>query len=127
MTLKEKAKSIKILIPALFFALKMKEKPILAKILAGITVGYALSPIDLIPDFIPILGYLDDLIILPLLASITIKLIPKEVMDICKEEAAELWRDGKPKKWYFALPILLIWILMLCLFIKAVILSSILQ
>lgn len=127
MTLKEKAKSIKILIPTLFIALKKKETPILAKILAGITVGYALSPIDLIPDFIPVLGYLDDLIILPLLASVTIKLIPKEVMDICKEEAAELWRDGKSKKWYYALPIFLIWILMICLFIKIVISFSMLQ
>lgn len=119
MNLKEKTKSVKILIPALFIALKKKETPILAKFLAGITVAYALSPIDLIPDFIPILGYLDDLIILPLLASLTIKFIPKEIMDICKEEAAELWRNGKPKKWYYALPIILIWLIVLILFIHA--------
>lgn len=119
MNLKDKAKSIKILIPALFIALKKKETPVLAKILAGITVGYALSPIDLIPDFIPILGYLDDLIILPLLASITIKLIPKEVMELCKEEAAELWSNGRPKKWYYALPIILIWVIIIILLISA--------
>jgi uncharacterized membrane protein YkvA (DUF1232 family) len=113
MDFKEKAKAVKILIPALYLALKKKETPVSAKILAGITVGYALSPIDLIPDFVPVLGYLDDLIILPLLASLTIRFIPKEVLDLCKAEAAELWVDGKPKKWYFALPVILIWALVI--------------
>lgn len=111
MTLKEKSKEIKIVIPALFIALKKKETPISAKILAGITIGYALSPIDLIPDFIPVLGYLDDLLLLPLLASLTIKLIPKEIMETCKEEAFGLWSNGKPKKWYYAIPIILMWVL----------------
>lgn len=64
MTLKERAKKLKQDIPTVFLSLKDKETPIFAKIFAGITVGYALSPIDLIPDFIPILGYLDDVIIL---------------------------------------------------------------
>ena len=58
MSLKDTARKIKKEIPAVFLALKDKDTPILAKILAGITVAYALSPIDLIPDFIPILGYL---------------------------------------------------------------------
>ena len=80
MDFKEKAKAIKIYIPALFIAMRRKDTPIGAKILAGITVGYALSPIDLIPDFIPVLGYLDDLILLPLLAAMAIKLIPDEVI-----------------------------------------------
>lgn len=119
MNLKEKAKEIKLLIPALFIALKKKETPISAKIFAGITIGYALSPIDLIPDFIPVLGYLDDLIILPLLASLAIRLIPKEILDACKEEAAGLWNNGKPKKWYYAVPIILIWALIIILFISA--------
>lgn len=121
MNLKEKAKSIKILVPALFIALKKKETPISAKIVAGITVGYALSPIDIIPDFIPVLGYLDDLIILPLLASLAVKLIPKELMDSCKEEAEGLWNSGKPKKWYYAIPIVLLWVLIIILILFAVI------
>ena len=75
MNLKEKAKALKIDIPALFIAMKKRETPIAAKIIAGIAVGYALSPIDLIPDFIPVLGYLDDLIILPLLVALAIRLI----------------------------------------------------
>lgn len=109
MNLREKAKAIKIYIPALFIAMKKKETPVLAKITAGITVGYALSPIDIIPDFIPVLGYLDDLIILPLLVTLAIRMIPREVMDSCKAEAEGFWTDGKPKKWYYALPIIILW------------------
>lgn len=119
MNLKEKARSVKILIPALFIAMKKKETPIAAKIIAGITIGYALSPIDIIPDFIPLLGYLDDLIILPLLASFAIKLIPKELMDQYIEEAGGLWTNGKPKKWYYALPIIILWMIIIALIIHA--------
>ncbi|SHI65667.1 YkvA family protein [Parasporobacterium paucivorans] len=111
MNLKEKAKALKIYIPALFIAMKRKDTPLAAKIFAGITVGYALSPIDLIPDFIPVLGYLDDIVILPLLASLAIKFIPNEIMEECKAEAEEMWKDGKPIKWYYAIPIILFWIL----------------
>ena len=63
--LKERAQKLKTDIPAVFLALKEKRTPFLAKIIAAVVVVYALSPIDLIPDFIPVLGYLDDLIILP--------------------------------------------------------------
>lgn len=110
MSLKEKAREIKKNISALFIALKKKETPIYAKVVIAITVAYALSPIDLVPDFIPVLGYLDDLIILPLLAALAIKLIPKEIMETCKLEAEGLWKDGKPKKWYYGIPIIIIWI-----------------
>ena len=110
MNLKEKANALKIYIPALFIAMKRKETPIAAKIVAGITVVYALSPIDIIPDFIPVLGYLDDLIVLPLLAALAIKLIPKESMEAYIAEAEGLWKSGKPKKWYYAIPIIVLWI-----------------
>lgn len=113
MNLKEKAESLKIYIPALFIAMKRKDTPLIAKIFAIITVGYALSPIDLIPDFIPVLGYLDDLIILPMLAALTIKFIPEEIMKECKEEAEDIWKEGRPKNWYYALPIILFWILII--------------
>lgn len=112
MHLKEKAKELKVMIPALFIAMKRKDTPFLAKIFAALTVGYALSPIDIIPDFIPVLGYLDDLIILPVLAALTIRLIPDELMDVCKAEAKELWKDGKPKKWGYAIPIIVLWVLL---------------
>jgi len=120
MNLKERAKQLKIDIPAVFIALKKKETPIIAKFLAGVTVLYALSPIDLIPDFIPVLGYLDDLIILPGLIAITIKLIPKELFAECRIQAEELWKNGKPKKWYYALPITIIWIILIWIIIKAI-------
>ena len=120
MNLKERAKKLKIDIPAVFIAMKKKETPVIAKIIAGLTVAYALSPIDIIPDFIPILGYLDDLIILPSLVALTIKLIPPEVFAACRKEAEELWKSGKPKRWYFALPIILIWLLILFLIVKAI-------
>lgn len=72
------AARVKVELPALFLALKDRRTSWLAKLLAFLTVAYALSPVDLIPDFIPVIGYLDDLLILPLLAALTIKLIPAE-------------------------------------------------
>lgn len=110
MDLKGRAKKLKSDIPAVFLALKDKDTPILAKFLAGLTVIYALSPIDLVPDFIPILGFLDDIIILPFLITLTIKLIPKDVWERNLEKSKDIWKDGKPKKWYFAIPIILLWI-----------------
>ena len=62
-------------IPALFLALKADDTPMLAKIFARITVAYTLSPIDLVPDFIPVLGYLDDVILLPMLVALTINFV----------------------------------------------------
>lgn len=120
MDLKLRAKQLKSDIPALFLALKDNDTPILAKVLAGITVAYALSPIDLIPDFIPILGYLDDVLLLPFLVALTIKLIPKEILEEKRRQAEELWKDGKPKKWYYAIPTVTIWALIVIWIIKAV-------
>ncbi|MEG1895515.1 MAG: YkvA family protein [Oscillospiraceae bacterium] len=109
MTLKEKAKKLKTDIPAVFLALKDKETPWYAKIIAGITVVYALSPIDFIPDFVPVLGYLDDVILLPMLVTLVIKLIPPPVFCRCRTQSEGLWQGQKPKKWYYALPILAVW------------------
>lgn len=120
LTLKERAKKLKTDIPAVFIALKKKETPLPAKILAMITVGYALSPIDLIPDFIPVLGYLDDIILLPFLVAWTVKLIPEEIFAECRKEAEGLWENGKPKKWYYAVPIVILWLLLLFVIVKAI-------
>lgn len=119
MTLKDKINKLKNYIAALFLALKNKKTPWYAKIMAGITVGYALSPIDLIPDFIPILGYLDDIIILPIFIFISIKLIPKDIMEQSLQEASKLWTNGRPQKWYYALPIIALYIIIAFLIIKA--------
>ena len=119
MTLKERASSLKKDIPAVFLALKAKETPILAKIVAFLTVAYALSPVDLVPDFIPVLGYLDDVLILPALVALTVKLIPKDIFERYRKEAEGMWEDGKPKKWYYAVPIVLLWAFIFCLIVKA--------
>ena len=120
MTLKERARKLKQDVPAVFLALKGRDTPLLAKILAGVTVAYALSPIDLIPDFVPVLGYLDDVLLLPALIALTVKLIPKKVWVRCQAESENMWKDSKPKKWYFAIPIVLIWLLIVWLIIKAI-------
>lgn len=120
MNLKQKAKQLKKDIPAVFLALRHKDTPIAAKIIAAITVGYALSPIDFIPDFIPVLGYLDDVILLPAFIALTIKLIPHDVLEQCRKESETLWVDGKPKKWYYAMPIVLIWVLIAGLIVKGI-------
>ena len=120
MDLKQRAKQLKKDIPAVFLALKHKKTPVIAKILAAVTVGYALSPIDLIPDFIPVLGYLDDLILLPAMVALTVKLIPDEVLSECREKSENMWADGKPKKWYYAIPIVLLWLLIVWVIVKAI-------
>jgi len=120
MNFKERAKELKTDIPAVFIALRKKETPLLSKILAGITVVYALSPIDLIPDFIPVLGYLDDVILLPSLIALTIKCIPGEVFAECRKESEGLWADGKPKKWYYAIPIAVFWLIIVFVIVKAI-------
>lgn len=120
MNLRERAEKLKTDIPAVFLALRHKDTPWKAKVFAWVTVVYALSPIDLIPDFIPILGYLDDIILLPFFVGVTIKLIPKETFDECREQSKDMWKDGKPKKWYYALPFVVIWLLILFLIIKAI-------
>jgi len=120
MNIKERAKKLKKDIPVVFLSLKDKDTPVLAKIIAAVTVAYALSPIDLIPDFIPLLGYLDDVIILPALIALTIRLIPKEVWQRNVINSADMWENGKPKKWYYAIPIVMLWVLLLCIIIKAI-------
>ena len=120
MNLKERAKKLKTDIPAIFLALKDKETPIVAKIFAGITVAYALSPVDLVPDFIPVLGYLDDVILLPMLVALTIKFIPEDALERNRKQSEGMRKDAKPKKWYYAIPIVIFWILLVCLIVKMI-------
>ena len=120
MRLKERANKLKKDVPAVFLALKDKDTPVIAKMHAAIAVAYALSPVDLIPDFIPVLGYIDDLILLPTLVAITVKLIPKDVWVRCQAESVNMWENGKPKKWYFAIPIVMLWLLVIWLMVKAI-------
>ena len=118
MSLKDRAKRLKTDIPAVFLALKDKKTPWYAKVFAAITVAYALSPIDLVPDFIPVLGYLDDVILLPALVALTVKFIPKDVFEQCRTQAEGMWENGKPKRWYFAIPIIVFWILVIAMIVN---------
>ncbi|MGI8635434.1 MAG: YkvA family protein, partial [Segetibacter sp.] len=97
----------------LMIAYKDKRTPVTAKILIGITVGYLLSPIDLIPDFIPVLGLLDDLIIVPALIALSIKLIPETVLNDAREKLSNNPLRYKKNNWIFACIIILIWLLLI--------------
>ena len=67
----------------------------------------------------PVLGYLDDVIILPLLVTLTVKFIPKNLWEQCEAESERMWSDKRPKKWYYAIPIVLIWLLIIWFIVKA--------
>ena len=108
---KRRAKQLKIEIYAIYLAYKDPRVPWYARIFAACVVGYAFSPIDLIPDPIPILGYLDDLILIPLGVVLALKMIPKEVMAECRERSQEIMRQGKPINRIAAIVIIAIWIL----------------
>lgn len=113
--LKRKAKHLKSEVHVLIIAYKDKRTPISAKILIGITAGYLLSPIDLIPDFIPILGLLDDLIIVPFLIRLSIKLIPHTVLNDAREKVFNNFLQLKKTNWVFAILIIFIWLAFLYL------------
>lgn len=115
MNLKERAGQLKTDVPALLLALTSKKTPTIAKVFAGMTVCYALSPIDLIPDFIPVLGYLDDVIVLPAMIALTIRFIPNEFFEEFRAKAKAASQNSKSKTWYYAIPVVLVWMLVLWL------------
>ena len=107
---KQKARELKIEVYALYLAYKDPRVPLAARIFAACVVGYAFSPIDLIPDPIPILGYLDDLVLIPLGVILARKMIPPDVMAECKNQAREVMKRGKPVNWAGAAVIVVIWV-----------------
>jgi uncharacterized membrane protein YkvA (DUF1232 family) len=107
---KERTRQLKTEVYALYLAYKDPRTPWYARIFAAVVVGYAFSPIDLIPDPIPVLGYLDDLILVPLGAYVAIKMIPAQVMADCREKAKDVISRGKPVNMYAAVIIVLVWI-----------------
>lgn len=96
--LKRRAKRLKRQIWALYLSWKDPQTPVLARVVIICTVAYAASPIDLIPDFIPVLGQLDDLIILPALIALAIHMIPPEVSARCRKEAWKHLESGERVK-----------------------------
>jgi len=108
--LKKRARFLKTEVYAIYLAYKDPRVSWYARIFAICVVGYALSPIDLIPDFIPILGYLDDLILVPLGIALALKMIPKEVMAEYREQARAVMLQGKPVNRVAAIVIVGIWV-----------------
>lgn len=107
--LKSKAKMIKQNIFVLVEVYKHPKTPFYVKLLSIIIVAYAFSPIDLIPDFIPVLGYLDEIILIPLGITLVLKLIPKAVLQECRE-IAENSEKVKKKNWMAGTIIILLWV-----------------
>ena len=109
---KTQAKRLRNEIYALYFAARDPRTPWYAKVLAAFIIGYALSPIDLIPDFIPVLGYLDDLIIVPAGIALLIKIIPNGVLQECREKAHSQPISIKGN-WVAGTIIILVWLLLI--------------
>jgi len=105
---KQQAKKLKREVYALYFACRDPRVSWYAKFFIACIVAYAFSPIDLIPDFIPVAGYLDDLVIIPLGVTLALKMIPGYILDESREKAEAL--QGKPKNWAAAAVFIAIWI-----------------
>jgi uncharacterized membrane protein YkvA (DUF1232 family) len=111
-SLKQWARRLKLELVALYLCYRDPRVPWYARLFAGAVVAYAFSPIDLIPDFIPVLGLLDDLLLVPLGIWLALKMIPAEVIADSRARAAEALRDGKPVNRAAAVVIVAIWLLM---------------
>lgn len=111
--IKDWAKELKNNVMAMYFAMKHPETPVYVKVFAAVIVGYALSPIDLIPDFIPVLGYVDEVILLPLGIALVMKMIPPKVLEACREEAKNNPHPAKPVLWVGAGVIVMVWMMAL--------------
>ena len=107
------AKSIKRDAVMLWFARKHPDTPLLAKIVCVVAVLYALSPIDLIPDFIPILGYIDDALLLPAMIWLAVRLLPPQVLVLCRQQADDWMKERgvKPRSYIGAAIVVAIWCL----------------
>jgi uncharacterized membrane protein YkvA (DUF1232 family) len=114
-TWKRRARALKADTYAVYLACRDPRVPWYARLLAACIVAYAFSPIDLIPDFVPVLGYLDDLILIPLGIALLLYMIPAPVMAECREQAHAVLAEGKPTSWVAASIIIAIWLLLAAL------------
>lgn len=111
--LKSRARALKREAYALYIAVRDPRVPWYAKVFLGLVVAHTFSPIDLIPDFIPVLGYLDDLIITPLGVALALKMIPPEVMADARRRSEELIQQGKPVSRVGAMIVIAIWVVII--------------
>jgi uncharacterized membrane protein YkvA (DUF1232 family) len=118
--LRSRARKLKSEIFALYLALRDPRTPWYAKAFGALVVAYAFSPLDLIPDFVPVLGYLDDVILLPLGIWLTIRMIPLAVLDESRARAEIELRDRRPVNWAVAVVIILLWAGSIALVVLAV-------
>ena len=108
--LKQRARHLKAETFALYLAACDPRTPWYAKLLVAGIVAYAVSPIDLIPDFVPVLGYLDDLILIPAGIALAVKLVPDSVLTDCRAQAQEIFKNGQPVSRIAGVVIVVIWI-----------------
>ena len=115
--LKQRSRNLKAETFSLYLAARDPRTPWYAKLLVAGIVAYAFSPIDLIPDFVPVLGYLDDLILIPIGIALAMKLVPHSVLAECRARAQETMQNGKPVTRVAGTIIVVIWLLlaMLCI------------
>ena len=113
--LKKRTRHLKAETFALYLAARDPRTPWYAKLLVAGIVAYAFSPIDLIPDFVPVLGYLDDLILIPMGIALAIKLIPHSVLAECRARAQETMQNGKPMSRVAGAIIVVIWLVLAAL------------
>ncbi|ANJ66720.1 hypothetical protein A9404_04415 [Halothiobacillus diazotrophicus] len=113
--LKQRARHLKAETFALYLAARDPRTPWYAKLLVAGIVAYAFSPIDLIPDFVPVLGYLDDLILIPLGIALAIKLVPHSVLAESRTRAQETIKNGKPVSRVAGSVIVIIWLVLAAL------------
>lgn len=105
-----KARQLKLETYAIYLAYRDPRVSWYARLFAACVVGYAFSPIDLIPDFIPVLGYLDDLLLVPLGIALALRMIPPSVMAECRAQAQLAMQQNKPVNWLAAALIVLLWL-----------------
>jgi len=119
-TWRQRARQLKTETYAVYLAYQDPRVPWYARIFAACVVGYAFSPIDLIPDFVPILGYLDDLVLVPVGIVLALKMIPPTVMAECRVKAREVIAQGKPVNRTAAVVVVATWLFLAALAVALV-------
>ena len=107
---KQRARELRTETYALYLASRHPRTPWYAKALALLVVAYTISPIDLIPDPVPVLGYLDDLVLIPLGVLLVLKMVPRDVIVACREQAREAFSGPRPRFWAGAVIVVFLWL-----------------